>query len=55
MILDSGADRSDTPIMHTGLEFVYCPQGVISDEVYRKTYYLAPGDSLLFEAYLTHR
>jgi transcriptional regulator with XRE-family HTH domain len=53
--LDSGADSGDTPIVHTGLEFVYCLQGVISYEVDSKTYNLAPGDSLLFEAHLPHR
>jgi len=53
--LDSGADSGDTPIVHTGFEFVYCLQGVISYEVDNKTYNLAPGDSLLFEAHLPHR
>jgi transcriptional regulator with XRE-family HTH domain len=53
--LDSGADSGDTPIVHTGFEFVYCLQGVISYEVDNKTYNLASGDSLLFEAHLPHR
>lgn len=53
--LDSGADSGDTPIVHTGLEFVYCLQGVISYEVDNEIYNLAPGDSLLFEAHLPHR
>jgi transcriptional regulator with XRE-family HTH domain len=53
--LAPGADSGDTPIVHTGLEFVYCLQGGIRYEVDEETYQLDPGDSLLFEAHLPHR
>ena len=47
-------DSGKTPIVHTGLEFVYCLEGCIAYSVDAKTYLLEPGDSLLFEAYLPH-
>jgi transcriptional regulator with XRE-family HTH domain len=53
--LEPGADSGDTPIVHTGLEFVYCRQGSINYEVDQETYRLEPGDSLVFEAHLPHR
>jgi transcriptional regulator with XRE-family HTH domain len=49
------ADSGDTPIVHTGLEFVFCLHGGIYYEVDEETYQLEPGDSLLFEAHLPHR
>jgi len=45
----------ETPITHTGREFVYCLEGQISYIVNSETYQMEPGDSLLFEAYLPHR
>ena len=48
------ADSGKTPIVHTGLEFVYCLEGRIAYSVDTETYLLEPGDSLLFEAYLPH-
>jgi transcriptional regulator with XRE-family HTH domain len=53
--LIAGADSGNTPIVHTGLEFVYCLQGGISYQVDQEIYHLEPGDSLLFEAHLPHR
>lgn len=53
--LQIGADSGDTPIVHTGLEFVFCLQGRILYEVDSQPYALEPGDSLLFEAHLPHR
>ena len=53
--LTPGADSGDTPIVHTGLEFIYCLQGSIRYEVEKVTYQLEPGDSLLFAAHLPHR
>ncbi len=49
------ADSGDTPIVHTGLEFVYCLEGCITYEVEGETFNLESGDSLLFEAHLPHR
>jgi transcriptional regulator with XRE-family HTH domain len=53
--LEPQADSGDTPIVHTGLEFVFCLEGCISYEVEGETFNLDPGDSLLFEAHLPHR
>jgi transcriptional regulator with XRE-family HTH domain len=53
--LEAQADSGDTPIVHTGLEFVYCLKGCITYEVEGETFALDSGDSLLFEAYLPHR
>jgi transcriptional regulator with XRE-family HTH domain len=53
--LESQADSGETPIVHTGLEFVYCLDGCISYEVDGQVFILDPGDSLLFEARLPHR
>lgn len=49
------ADSGRTPIVHTGLEFIYCLEGCICYEVDGHVYCLEPGDSLLFEAHLPHR
>jgi len=53
--LEPRADSGDTPIVHTGLEFVFCLEGRIGYEVERQIFALDPGDSLLFEAHLPHR
>ncbi len=53
--LEPQADSGDTPIVHTGLEFVYCLEGQMSYEVDGQRFPLEPGDSLLFEAHLPHR
>lgn len=52
--LEPKADSGDTPIVHTGLEFVFCLEGRLSYEVNGQTFILEPGDSLLFEAHLPH-
>jgi len=52
---DPQADSGDTPIVHTGLEFVYCLEGSLTYEVEGETFTLDSGDSLLFEAHLPHR
>ena len=53
--LESQADSGDTPIVHTGLEFVFCLEGRISYEVDGQAFILEAGDSLIFEAHLPHR
>jgi len=53
--LEPQADSGDTPIVHTGLEFVYCREGCITYEVEGEIFTLDSGDSLLFEAHLPHR
>jgi len=52
--LDPNADSGRTPIVHTGSEFVYCLEGHITYLVDGKSYSLALGDSLMFEAHLPH-
>jgi transcriptional regulator with XRE-family HTH domain len=53
--LEAGADSGETPILHTGLEFVYCLEGRMAYTIESQQYMLEPGDSLLFEARLPHR
>ncbi len=54
LTLKKDADSGQTPIVHTGREFVYCLEGRISYAVGGQEYLLGPGDSLVFEAYLPH-
>lgn len=53
--LEPHADSGPTPIVHTGLEFVFCLGGCITYNIGGEVFNLEPGDSLLFEAYLPHR
>jgi transcriptional regulator with XRE-family HTH domain len=53
--LEPQADSGDTPIVHTGIEFVYCLEGQLGYTVNGQEFILGPGDSLLFEAHLPHR
>lgn len=53
--LQPGAGSGPDPIVHTGLEFVYCLEGRLSYAIEEQTYLLQPGDSLFFEAHLPHR
>lgn len=53
--LEPQAHSGDSPIVHTGVEFVYCLEGQVSYEIDGQTFTLEPGDSLLFEAHLPHR
>jgi len=53
--LEPQADSGDIPIVHTGLEFVYCLEGSLTYEVEGENFTLDSGDSLLFEAHLPHR
>jgi transcriptional regulator with XRE-family HTH domain len=53
--LEPKADSGLAPIVHTGLEFVFCLEGHLSYTIEDHLYPLDPGDSLLFEAYLPHR
>jgi transcriptional regulator with XRE-family HTH domain len=48
-------NSGDTPIVHTGFEFVYCLEGSLLYTIEDQTYPLEPDDSLLFEAHLPHR
>jgi transcriptional regulator with XRE-family HTH domain len=53
--LEPHAGSGDTPIVHTGFEFVFCLQGCLTYRVEDQSYVLEPGDSLLFESYLPHQ
>jgi len=53
--LRAWADSGSSPIVHTGLEFVYCLEGTVEYDIEGESYRLEPGDSLLFEAHLPHR
>ncbi len=52
--LEPHASSGDTPIVHTGFEFVFCLPGRMSYQVEDQSYVLEPGDSLLFESHLPH-
>jgi quercetin dioxygenase-like cupin family protein len=53
--LQPGADSGETPIVHTGIEFVFCLEGNLRYYIDGETYNLEAGDSLVFEAHLPHR
>lgn len=53
--LNPGADSGKSPIVHTGREFVYCIDGHVTYTINSQKYFLDPGDSLVFEAYLPHQ
>ena len=55
VVLEPKADSGPMPIVHTGHEFVFCLEGLLSYTIDGQQYLLKPGDSLLFEAYLPHR
>ncbi len=52
--LQPGAVSGDQPIVHTGLEFVFCLAGSLEYQIDRKSYSLSSNDSLFFEAHLPH-
>jgi transcriptional regulator with XRE-family HTH domain len=52
--LEPKAGSGQTPIVHTGHEFVYCLEGHLSYQIDGNKYLLETGDSLLFEAHLPH-
>ncbi len=53
--MEPKASSGDNPIVHTGLELVFCLEGQLEYEVDDKRFPLDPGDSLLFEAHRPHR
>lgn len=55
LTLEPGADSGPDAIVHTGQEFVYCLMGCLTYTVAGKEYALEAGDSLIFEAHLSHR
>jgi len=53
--LEPGTDSGPEAIVHTGQEFVYCLEGCLTYIVAGNEYILESGDSLIFQAHLTHR
>lgn len=52
--LEPNASSGETPIIYAGREFIYCLEGHITYNVDGDIYPLAPGDSLIFDAYMPH-
>ena len=53
--LEAGGSSGNSPMSHTGQEFVYCLRGTLEYLVENERLELGPGDSLLFAAHLRHR
>jgi transcriptional regulator with XRE-family HTH domain len=51
---EPGANSGKTPIVFPGREFIYCLEGHITYNIEGQSYPLAPGDSLIFDAYTPH-
>lgn len=52
--LEPGANSGEAPIVYAGREFIYCLEGHITYTMDGVVYPLAPGDSLIFDAYMPH-
>jgi transcriptional regulator with XRE-family HTH domain len=52
--LEPQANSGEAPIVYAGREFIYCLEGHITYIVDGDFYPLAPGDSLIFDAYMPH-
>lgn len=52
--LEPDANSGKTPIVYAGREFIYCLEGHITYTIEDNVYPLAPGDSLIFDAYTPH-
>lgn len=53
--LKAGASSGQRVMTHAGHELVFCLEGELDYEVAGEHHHLKPGDSLLFEAELSHR
>jgi transcriptional regulator with XRE-family HTH domain len=52
--LEPGASSGESPVIYAGRQFIYCLEGHVTYMVEGKNYPLAPGDSLIFDAYAPH-
>jgi transcriptional regulator with XRE-family HTH domain len=52
--LEPGASSGKTLVVFPGREFIYCLEGHITYTIDDEAYPLAPGDSLIFDAYTPH-
>ncbi len=55
LTLDAEAESGVEAITHPGQEFVLCLEGTVAYEVDGRSYHLASGDALIFEASQPHR
>jgi transcriptional regulator with XRE-family HTH domain len=55
VLLEPKAHSGKAPIVHTGVELVFCLEGYLEYEVDEQRYLLKAGDSLIFDAHLPHR
>ena len=49
------SNSGENLMVHTGREIVYCLEGQLTYTIEEQTFLLEPGDSLFFEAHLSHR
>jgi len=52
--LEPSANSGAAPVIYGGRQFIYCLEGHITYVVEGEAYPLAPGDSLIFDAYTPH-
>ena len=52
--LEPNASSGAKPIVYAGREFIYCLEGHMTYTIEGENYPLAPGDSLIFDAYTPH-
>jgi len=52
--LEPNASSGTEPILYGGSQFIYCLEGHITYTIEGESYPLAPGDSLIFDAYTPH-
>ncbi len=52
--LEPNANSGEMPIIYAGRELIYCLEGHITYTVNGEVFPLAPGDSLIFDAYIPH-
>ncbi len=52
--LEHNANSGVEPIIYAGRQFIYCLEGHITYIIEGEAYPLAPGDSLIFDAYTPH-
>ena len=55
LTLESGGSSGPHPVTHTGNEFVFCLRGKLEYTIEESVFVLESGDSLLFEAEMTHQ
>ncbi len=52
--LGPNAHSGEAPVIYAGRELIYCLEGQITYTIEDQSYLLAPGDSLIFDAYIPH-